>query len=144
MSSLSKLLVSIQFLCLAYLVFFTDSMGRGVFLIIQILGFSLALWSVFVMGIGRFNIQPEVKTRAKLVTKGPYRMIRNPMYSGLILFFGVGIIQSLEIINTAVFILLIIVLLSKIFLEEKYLSSKFGKSYQEYKNKSYRLFPYIF
>jgi len=144
MSSLSKLLVSIQFLCLAYLVFFTDSMGRGVFLIIQILGFSLALWSVFVMGIGRFNIQPEVKTRAKLVTKGPYRMIRNPMYSGLILFFGVGIIQSLEIINTAVFILLIIVLLSKIFLEEKYLSSKFGKSYQEYKNKSYRLFPYIY
>ena len=144
MSSLSKLLVSIQFLCLAYLVFFTDSMGRGVFLIIQILGFSLALWSVFVMGIGRFNIQPEVKTTAKLVTKGPYRMIRNPMYSGLILFFGVGIIQSLEIINTAVFILLIIVLLSKIFLEEKYLSSKFGKSYQEYKNKSYRLFPYIY
>ena len=144
MSSLSKLLVSIQFLCLAYLVFFTDSMGQGVFLIIQILGFSLALWSVFVMGIGRFNIQPEVKTTAKLVTKGPYRMIRNPMYSGLILFFGVGIIQSLEIINTAVFILLIIVLLSKIFLEEKYLSSKFGKSYQEYKNKSYRLFPYIY
>ena len=144
MSSLSKLLVSIQLLCLAYLVFFTDSMGRGVFLIIQILGFSLALWSVFVMGIGRFNIQPEVKTTAKLVTKGPYRMIRNPMYSGLILFFGVGIIQSLEIINTAVFILLIIVLLSKIFLEEKYLSSKFGKSYQEYKNKSYRLFPYIY
>ena len=144
MSSLSKLLVSIQFSCLIYLVFLTDTMGNGVFLIIQMIGFSLALWSVFVMGIGRFNIQPEVKTTAKLVTKGPYKLLRNPMYSGLILFFGATVIETLDIVHIAVFVILMIVLLYKIILEEKYLSQKFGSRYKEYKEKSYRLFPFIF
>ena len=119
-------------------------MGSGIFLTIQIIGFSLALWSVFVMGIGRFNIQPEVKKEALLITKGPYKVLRNPMYSGLILFFGATVIETLDIINISVFVILIIVLLSKIRLEEKYLSQKFGSGYNEYKEKSYRLFPFIF
>ena len=144
MSSLSKLLVIIQFSCLLYLVLFTKNMGSGIFLTIQIIGFSLALWSVFVMGIGRFNIQPEVKKEARLITKGPYKVLRNPMYSGLILFFGATVIETLDIINISVFVILIIVLLSKIRLEEKYLSQKFGSGYNEYKEKSYRLFPFIF
>ena len=77
MSSLSKLLVIIQFSCLLYLVLFSNNVGSGIFLTIQIIGFSLALWSVFVMGIGRFNIQPEVKKEARLITKGPYKVLRN-------------------------------------------------------------------
>lgn len=144
MSSLSKLLVLLQFSCLTYLVFFTDLIGHGVLLIIQIIGFSLALWSVFVMGIGRFNIQPEVKTEAKLITKGPYKVLRNPMYSGLILFFGASVFKNLDLIDLSVFVLLIIVLVYKIILEEKYLFQKFGTSYDEYKEKSFRLFPYLY
>ncbi|MDN3643561.1 isoprenylcysteine carboxylmethyltransferase family protein [Lutimonas halocynthiae] len=144
MSSLSKLLVIIQFSCLLYLVLFTKNLGNGIFLIIQMIGLSLALWSVFVMGIGRFNIQPEVKKEARLITKGPYKVLRNPMYSGLILFFGATVFQTLDIVHISVFVILIIVLLYKIILEEKYLSQKFGSSYNEYKEKSYRLFPFIF
>ena len=144
MSSLSKLLVIIQFSCLVYLVFFTDLIGHGLFFIIQMIGFSLALWSVFVMGIGRFNIQPEVKTEARLITKGPYKVLRNPMYSGLILFFGASVAKNTDLIDLSVFVLLIIVLVYKIILEEKYLSQKFGMNYEEYKEKSFRLFPYIY
>jgi len=144
MSSLSKLLVFVQFSCLVYLVFFTDNMGHGIFLILQMIGFSLALWSVFMMGIGRFNIQPEVKKEARLITKGPYKVLRNPMYSGLILFFGATVIENVHILHVSVFVILIIVLLYKIRLEEKFLSEKFGASYKEYKEKSYRLFPFIY
>lgn len=144
MSSLSKLLVFIQFSCLTYLVFFTDNMRHGIFFIIQIIGFTLALWSVFVMGIGRFNIQPEVKKKAILITKGPYKVLRNPMYSGLILFFGAGVINNLDLIDLSVFVVLVIVLVYKIILEEQYLSQKFGTPYEEYKKKSFRLFPYVY
>lgn len=144
MSNLSKLLVIIQFFCLTYLVFFANIASSGIFPILQILGFILAIWSVFAMGIGRFNIQPEVKSQSKLVTKGPYKIIRNPMYTGLILFFGAGVLNVLNIIDLSVFIILCIVLLSKINLEEKYLAAKFGTSYDDYKKKSYRLFPYIY
>ena len=144
MSNPSKLLVIIQFFCLGYLVFFSNIMGTGIFLMVQILGFILAIWSVFVMGIGRFNIQPEVKSQAKLVNKGPYKVIRNPMYTGLILFFGAGVLNTLYIIDIFVFLILIIVLLSKIILEEKYLAARFGTSYDDYKKKSFRLIPYIY
>ena len=144
MSSLSKLLVIIQFSCLVHLVFFTDLIGHGVLLIIQIIGFSLALWSVFVMGIGRFNIQPEVKTEAKLITKGPYKVLRNPMYSGLILFFGASVFKNLDLIDLSVFVLLIIVLVYKIILEENFLKKRFGETYLLYKSKTFRLFPFLF
>ena len=144
MSSLSKLLVLLQFSCLTYLVFFTDLIGHGVLLIIQIIGFSLALWSVFVMGIGRFNIQPEVKTEAKLITKGPYKVLRNPMYSGLILFFGASVFKNLDLIDLSVFVLLIIVLVYKIILEENFLKKRFGETYLLYKSKTFRLFPFLF
>ena len=144
MSSLSKLLVLLQFSCLTYLVFFTDLIGHGVLLIIQIIGFSLALWSVFVMGIGRFNIQPEVKTEAKLITKGPCKVLRNPMYSGLILFFGASVFKNLDLIDLSVFVLLIIVLVYKIILEENFLKKRFGETYLLYKSKTFRLFPFLF
>ena len=144
MSNVSKLLVIVQFFCLTYLVFFVDNMGSGILLILQMLGFTLAIWSVFVMGIGRFNIQPEVKPQARLVTKGPYKVIRNPMYTGLLIFFGAGVSSTLNIADISVFILLLIVLLYKIILEEKYLSAKFGTPYDDYKQKSFRLFPYFF
>ena len=144
MSSLSKLLVLLQFSCLTYLVFFTDLIGHGVLLIIQIIGFSLALWSVFVMGIGRFNIQPEVKTEAKLITKGPYKVLRNPMYSGLILFFGASVVKNKDLIDLSVFVLLIIVLVYKIILEENFLKKRFGETYLLYKSKTFRLFPFLF
>ncbi len=96
------------------------------------------------MRIGRFNIQPEVKTEAKLITKGPYKLIRNPMYSGLLLVFGAGLFESFQLIEVSVFVILTVVLLIKIKLEEKYLLLKFGERYSDYKKTSSRLLPYIY
>ena len=144
MSNGSKILVFLQFSCLAYLVFFTEFMGQGIFLIPQISGFLLSLWAVFVMKIGKFNIQPEVKLNASFVNSGPYRLIRNPMYTGLIVFFASGVLNSFHLVNYLVLILFTIVLILKIRLEEKYLENRFGEVYIQYKLNTYRLLPYIF
>jgi len=96
------------------------------------------------MRIGRFNIQPEVKTEAKLIIKGPYKLIRNPMYLGLLLFFGAGLLESFQLIKILVYVILAAVLSIKIMLEEKYLLLKFGAPYSEYKKTSFRLLPYIY
>ena len=144
MSTLSKILVLIQFSCLAFLVFYTKLRGTGFILLLQIIGFSISIWSVFVMKIGRFNIQPEVKTEATLITNGPYKLIRNPMYSGLLLVFGAGLFESFQLIEVSVYVILAAVLLLKIMLEEKYLLLKFGERYSDYKKTSFRLLPYIY
>ena len=144
MSTLSKILVLIQFTCLTFLVLHTKISGTGFILVLQIIGISISIWSVFIMRIGRFNIQPEVKTQAKLITKGPYKLIRNPMYSGLLLVFGAGLFESFQLIEVSVYVILAAVLLIKIMLEEKYLLLKFGARYSDYKKTSFRLLPYIY
>ena len=114
MSIASKLLVFLQVLCLAYLLFYTNFAGKGLLLVAQISGFLLSLWAALVMRPGEFNIQPEVKPNANFVNTGPYRLIRNPMYTGLIVFFGAGVLQSFELTQSIVFLILTIVLLFKI------------------------------
>lgn len=144
MSTRSKILVFLQFSCLAYLIIFTNILGHGFLLILQIFGCLLSLWAVMVMKVGRFNIQPEVKINAAFISTGPYRLIRNPMYTGLIVFFGAGIFNSPKLINLMVFFLLVAVLLLKIQMEEKFLTTHFGQAYSRYKSRTYRLFPFLF
>lgn len=46
---------------------------------------ALAAWTLAHNRIGNFNIRPEPKAGARLVTSGPYRWIRHPMYSAVLL-----------------------------------------------------------
>lgn len=144
MSNLSKALLFFQFSCLIYLVLFTNFTGRGIFLVVQIIGFFLSLWAIITMRLGNFNIQPEVKPNAQFIDTGPYRLIRNPMYTGLIIFFGAGVLHSMELTGSIVFLILTLVLILKIRLEEKFLENRFGQAYLNYKSRTYRLLPYIY
>jgi len=119
-------------------------MAKNFWLIVQIIGFIISLWGVLAMKLGNFNIQPEVKLTAHFVAKGPYKIIRNPMYTGLILFFGASVISNYSSLHLSVFTILVIVLLEKIKMEEKFLGKRFGEIYLEYKEKTYRLIPVLY
>jgi protein-S-isoprenylcysteine O-methyltransferase Ste14 len=73
----------------------------------------------------------------KLVTTGPYTLVRNPMLSGIfILFFGLGLLLrsiSLVFIFTPLFILLNVLELKGV--EEPELERRLGKAYLEYKKR---------
>ncbi len=144
MSTRSKTLVFLQFSCLAYLILFTNFMGESIFLAVQICGFMISLWAVITMRPGKFNIQPELKSNATFISKGPYSMIRNPMYAGLILICGSSVLNNHIILDIFIFLLLVIVLLLKIYSEEKYLNQAFGTEYLKYKKKTQRLLPFIY
>ena len=144
MSSRSKILLLLQFLCFAYFAFFSKVFASGGFLLVQLLGIALGIWSVISMGLGNFNAQPEVKTGARLVRKGPYALIRNPMYTSLLLFFASGLSNEFHWTGLAVLVLLSVVFAIKIRDEEKFLLSRFGVIYSEYKESTYRILPYIF
>ena len=144
MSIVSKTLVILQFCCLLFLLIKGEIVATGLLLLFQIFGVILSIWAIWVMKIGNFNIQPELKKNAVLVNSGPYKLIRNPMYTGLILFFGSGLASSFQLLNSSVFLLLVLVLLLKINREEKYLALRFGEDYLAYKNKTHRLVPYLF
>ena len=143
MSAKSFFLVIAQFVLLAYLIV-TGALAQGfVLLVIQGLGIAVALWGVLAMRIGNFNIQPEVRA-STLVQSGPYRWIRNPMYLGILLFFGSSVITHFSALRVISLVLLTIVLLLKIAREETLLERHFGVNYHAYKAKTKKLIPFLF
>ncbi len=93
--------------------------------------------------LGNFNIEPEVKS-VTLITSGPYKWIRNPMYIGVLFILAPIVIQNFDMLNSLVLIVLLITLLLKIHSEEQLLKERFGEEYTKYKMKSNRLIPFIY
>ncbi len=143
MSNKSKLLLISQFLCFGFLVFYQEWPGSGIFFVFEVAGIALCLWSILIMGLGNFNAQPEVKPGANLIRKGPYSIIRNPMYAGLLLFFGSGLLDSFNWTGAFVYFVLVVTFGLKIQAEEKFLTNRFGKIYREYKRATYRIIPFV-
>lgn len=144
MSKKSLVLIVIQFSCFAFFAYSGVFTRASWLFYMQLIGFTIAVWGVLVMKLGNFNVQPEVKNIAKMVTKGPYKIIRNPMYSGLLLFFGSSVIANFSYLRLFVLLLLATILIFKIFMEESFLEERFGSTYIDYKKDTYRLIPFLF
>ena len=144
MSFASLLLVILQLLCLAWFLASGNILADGILLIVQLSGLGLSLWGAKAMGLGKFNIEPEVKAEAALIQTGPYRWLRNPMYAGLLLFFGAVAASNPSLPILVSFLVLALVLLLKIRLEERFLAERFPGSFEDYKKRTYRLIPFIF
>lgn len=54
-------------------------------LLLAALGVALGLWALAANRPGNFNIRPVPREGGELVRHGPYRWIRHPMYSALLL-----------------------------------------------------------
>jgi protein-S-isoprenylcysteine O-methyltransferase Ste14 len=82
------------------------------------------------------------KNGNSLVISGPYSMVRNPMYLGILLI-GAGVV--LFVFHWWVFLIFLAVFISRYLglfaKEEKVLTTAFGKSYLEYMKKVPRLLP---
>ena len=96
------------------------------------------------MGIGKFNAQPEVRMNARLIKVGPYTKIRNPMYAGLLLFFGAGVLSHFNWQGLMAWLSLVVIFAMKISDEEKFLAERFGSKYTDYFKSTYRMIPYLF
>lgn len=144
MSNRSKILVILQFSCFIFFLIQGNILASGILFVCQIFGLIICFWSILVMKIGNFNVQPEVKRNAVFVSSGPYHLIRNPMYAGLIVFFGAGVLNSFQMMKFLVFLILLLVFIFKISLEEQFLEEQFGENYIAYKKKTKRLVPYLF
>ncbi len=86
---LSLLLVAGQFLLLGIIALLSwPPVGPWPAWLPVAAGLALGLWTLTVMRPGRFNIRPDPHPDGELVTRGPYRHVRHPMYSALLLLCG--------------------------------------------------------
>jgi protein-S-isoprenylcysteine O-methyltransferase Ste14 len=99
-------------------------------------GVVLALFARFEFARAGTSVMPILPTTA-LVTTGPFRLSRNPMYVSLtLMYLGIGIV--LNMIVWALVLLVLVLLMMHIYViarEERYLERIFGQEYLEYKSR---------
>ncbi len=92
--------------------------------------------------LGR-NVSPTVMTHDdhELVTSGPYRWIRNPLYTaGALIFAGLGLVAASWFLLAGAAIALILVRL-RLPAEEAELEARFGQAYRDYARRTGRFLP---
>ncbi len=140
----SLTLVGIQFLCLIFIFLTEPVVASGVFLIFELTGFVLGLWSTFVMQQkSRLQITPDVAKKSNLVVNGPYQYIRHPMYASILLVSVSLVLNYFNTVRLIILIILFINLLFKIDYEENLLKKSFAK-YPSYKNTTKKLIPFLY
>lgn len=97
------------------------------------LGGALALWGQQIMRAARTNVNPSLPTTA-IVTSGPFRISRNPLYLALnLVFLGLTLAINSYWGPIALGLLLPLLHYGVVLREERYLERKFGERYLHYK-----------
>jgi protein-S-isoprenylcysteine O-methyltransferase Ste14 len=104
-------------------------------IILIILGLTLNLWAVRILSGNQTTIDFD-KGPSDLVTNGPFRISRNPIYlSGVMASAGIAIFLGSVI--TFVFPLMLLLILDRVYIpaEEETLENMFGDEYRTYKHR---------
>lgn len=103
----------------------------------------LAVWTLAHNRPGNFNIRPVPKAHGHLITTGPYRWIRHPMYTSVLLGAAALAWTSSPLVGWATWLTLAAVLFVKSTLEERWMHEKHG-GYAAYRLSSKRFLPWLF
>ena len=114
---------------------------RWVALGIMVAGLALRVFSILWLG-PMFTRFVQILPGHRLVTSGPYRFVRHPSYSGLLLFFtGLGVALG-DWLSVAVMVVVpALGVLYRIRVEEEALLEAFGQEYRAYMGRVGGLLP---
>ena len=99
------------------------------------LAVGIAIWGRSALQAAGTNVNPSLPTTA-IVTSGPFRFSRNPLYMALtLLYFGLTLAVNTWWGIVVLVPLLILMHRGVVLREERYLEAKFGESYRQYFSK---------
>lgn len=103
-------------------------------------GLGLGAWVLAWNRPGNFNIRPEPRPSGRLVTGGPYRRMRHPMYSSLLLLMAAVAASAADLPRLAAWVALLLVLQGKSSMEERLLMRRWPE-YAAYRERSWKFIP---
>ncbi len=140
----SHLLVVLQaaFLVICCLPIGWRNAGSPWFLLGCAVGSVLGLIVLYYNRPGNFAVYPEVKTGAQLITHGPYRYVRHPMYTALMIMMAGIAGYNGHWVNYLAALGITTVVVMKAYREEELLPLVFPQ-YAVYKAQTKRFVPYV-
>lgn len=123
--------------------FWTRSLlGRGpVSLGLQVAAVLLMIWARITFGIRSFHYAAN-PTEGGLVTTGPYRYLRHPIYAAILLFAWAGVAANGSLPGAAFGLLASAMVLLRMIFEEALVRQRYPE-YDEYARRTKRVIPFL-
>lgn len=136
-----RLLVTARFILIMLLIWpWTAPVFVVPALLMMLPSLLFGVWILQHNRIGNFNIRPELKPSAHMITGGPYALVRHPMYVAVLWLDFCVVVLYASITASVLWGLLCLVLDRKAALEETYLRIHFA-DYEAYAGKVGRFVP---
>jgi protein-S-isoprenylcysteine O-methyltransferase Ste14 len=104
-------------------------------------GIALAVWARLNLG-SNWGMPTSQRVDPELVTSGPYRFVRHPIYSGLL-----TAMLGTALVNNLLGLVVVAVLVAYFYycgiVEERNLTATFPKAYPEYRSRTKMLIPFL-
>ncbi len=127
--------------CLVWLVYQHALFGTGpVTISIQVAAILLMLWARLTFGMRSFHASAN-PTAGGLVTHGPYRFVRHPIYAAVLYFTWAGYVAHPALVNLPAVLLASALLGIRMMAEERLLMGMYP-DYSDYARRTRRVIPF--
>ncbi len=120
----------------------SSPLARWLGLVLATLGMGLIIWSGLALG-RLYSPEVTIQKDHRLITFGPYRLIRHPRYlGGMIQGIGLSLLfrSWVGLVLTVTFV---VIILFRVKDEEALMHREFGQEWEAYCRQSWRLIPYL-
>jgi protein-S-isoprenylcysteine O-methyltransferase Ste14 len=109
---------------------------------VQVVAFLLFLWARLTFGWRGYHVVAN-PTKGGLVTSGPYRCIRHPIYTAMSVLSAAGVVAHWSWASGLLGGLVVGSALLRIFCEEVLVTARYPE-YRQYAATTWRMIPYVF
>jgi protein-S-isoprenylcysteine O-methyltransferase Ste14 len=148
-------LIQLIFMVIAYVLMFNDGVGRGwlatrfvpaspaigkIGVAVTVAGIAFAIWARWHLG-ENWSATVTLKEGHELISSGPYRHVRHPIYTGMLLAF-VGTALALGEYRALISVCIVLVAFyAKAKKEEHFLAQEFGDKFREHSRRTGMFLP---
>ena len=105
-------------------------------------GVLFAIWARVIIG-RNWSSSVTLKHSHDLVQSGPYRLVRHPIYSGMLLSFAGGVLFLDRVGSLIALLMTFAIYYWKAHQEEKLLADHFGDNWRRYRKSTRAIIPFI-
>jgi protein-S-isoprenylcysteine O-methyltransferase Ste14 len=108
---------------------------------VQAAAIGLSVWARRSFPSGTFRVVAAPGSPS-VIRRGPYRLIRHPMYAAVLLFIWTAILSHLRPVTLAIGIVVTVIVLLRVIAEERVLRANYP-DYREYARSTRALIPFL-